>query len=142
MQVSDAQSRAASNSSWRSMMTCSRISSRLPLLYSLRPPRSLWTLATYVELLFRNSTLHRGSSIYVHLLGPQAPPQALGCTAALYVLYYFKLSYSGTGQMHGARYSVFALSEGSRCCAVISSPLRLAFLPTGLSIGLVLLALT
>src|SRR4030042_339520 len=74
------------------MMSCSRISSRLPLLYSRMPPRSLCTLARYVELLFRNSTLHKGSSIGVHLFRPQAPPQAMGCTGALYVLSYIVFS--------------------------------------------------
>src|SRR4030042_1946044 len=57
------------------MMTCSRISSRLPLRYSRSPPRSLCTLATYVVLLFRNSTLHRGSSITVHLFGLRHHPR-------------------------------------------------------------------
>lgn len=79
-------------------MTCSNISSKEALLYSLIPPRSLCTLATYEALLFRNSTLHKGSSIRVHPIWPWAPPEAVDCTlGALYVLHYLLLSNASFG---------------------------------------------
>lgn len=52
-----------SNSSCKSMMTCSRTSSNVLLRYSLSPPSSLCTLARYVEAFFKNSMLHKDSSI-------------------------------------------------------------------------------
>src|SRR6059036_2318693 len=58
-----------SNSSCRSITTCSRTSSNDELRYSRIPPSSLWMRAMKLFELFRNSTFTRDSSIVIRSWG-------------------------------------------------------------------------
>src|SRR5207253_10337046 len=58
-----------SNSSCKSITTCSRTSSNEELRYSRIPPSSLWMRAMKLLELFRNSTFTRDSSIVIRSWG-------------------------------------------------------------------------